>query len=192
MRVLVGWNLEREPLVHRVEPGETIKFGAHDFEHRDAAVVGEVQYLFDAIIHFDPGRDVERGRRDPGAKGLEYRVAAGHDLGLVRALVSAARPGVLGGAAARCCTRPPAGGFIALRRGLALACRMIGAVFGLGCRLFALERLSSLAARADLFAFAPLAHGAGATLALPCGVLHKITLLTVQRSNVCRSANLQP
>jgi hypothetical protein len=89
VRVLVRRHLERKALVHRVESGETVKFWAHNLEHRDIAGCGKLQDLFDAVIVFDACSHVESVCGNFGAQCFEHRVAAGNHLRLVSRLRNA-------------------------------------------------------------------------------------------------------
>ena len=174
VRVLVRRHLEREALVHGVGHGKAVELGAHDLEHRNAATGRQREHLFDALVHLEARRDVERRGGDARAERFEHRVAAGHDLAVVAGLLLRARRSrsVGQGADTGLADRPLGRGAGAAARGgeaflggLALAGGVVRAVFGLRRGLLALEGLAALPARADLLPLAALTDRPGAPLA---------------------------
>ena len=110
--------------------------------------------LLDAVVHLDARRDVERRCRDPGAQRLDDRVAAGHDLARRRAFGRASACGAPRRSAAARSAAPACPcrrrGRVALVAALRLPAGCYGAVLGLRRRPLAFERLTAVAARADL------------------------------------------
>src|SRR5690606_32357146 len=135
-------------------------------EDGQAALGGDRHDLLDAVVVLDAGRHVERRRGDLGAQCLEHRVAAGHDLRLVGALLGLALARLGGATTVAAAAGAAATALLveAVLRDLALARRVVGPVLRLGGGLLALEGLPALPAGSDLGALAGLAHGAGPRL----------------------------
>ena len=114
------------------------------------------QNLFDAVVNFDARGNVEGGRWNLGAQCFNHGVTARDYFGVIRLLAALNRAVALRVAT----TRLPLQLGQALGGLLALVGDVILAVFGLGRRTLAFERLSSVTAGAHGWALACLSNRA--------------------------------
>src|SRR5690606_28052259 len=138
-------HLQRNTLMHTVEPRHAIELRTRDLQHRDLAMTGDRQHLLDPVVHLDPLCDVERRRRDLRAQRLEHAIATGDVLGLVAGLRlrAAIRPTrtITGGPGLALATRSD----VAFRRGCALAGDMPAAILRFRRGTAPFKRLASVA-----------------------------------------------
>ena len=81
-RIGIGVPLDpqRQALVNGAA-GDPVQLGPARLYDRDASIGREHHRLSDPLVAVEPGTDVQRGRGHARAQGLQYRIAAGHQLG---------------------------------------------------------------------------------------------------------------